>query len=55
MVQVPPPIDGIIGEDKRICHVNSYDMILPFLEDIGVTKNFGGAEEDGDGEGDAEA
>ena len=55
MVLVPPPVDGIIGEDERMFHIYSYNMILPSLEDIGDTKNFAGAEEDGDGEGDAEA
>ena len=48
VVQVPLPIDGIIGEDELMFHVNSSSiMIPPSLEDIGVTKNFGGVKKDG--------
>ena len=49
VVQGPLSIDGIIGEDKLMFHVNSSSIIPPPLEAIGgVIKNFGvEVEEDG--------
>ena len=55
MAQVPLPIDGPIGEDEHLVHGHSFPMTLPSLGDIRGFKNFGGAEEGGDGERDAGA